>query len=135
MKKYLDSQGTAFLWSKIKNIKLDNTLVYESKTVEDWNNDRDLISQKGTLYIYNNYKVIKDEEDNEIFLPGIKLGDGKAFLIDLPFLNTDPFDEQILDHINNNVIHISIEDRKFWNNKLNLIQPTTESQTLILNRY
>lgn len=135
MKKYLDSQGTAFLWSKIKNIKLDNTLVYESRTVEDWNNDRDLISQKGTLYIYSNYKVIKDEEDNEIFLPGIKLGDGKAFLIDLPFLNTDTLDEQILDHINNNVIHISIEDRKFWNNKLNLIQPTTESQTLILNRY
>lgn len=133
MKKYLDSQGTAFLWSKIKNIKLDNTLVYESKTVEEWNSDRNLISQKGTLYIYSNYKVIKDEDDNEIFLPGIKLGDGKAYLIDLPFLNTDPFDEQILDHINNNVIHVSLEDRRFWNNKLNLVQP--ESQTLILNRY
>ena len=133
MKKYLDSQGTAFLGSKIKNIKLDNTLVYESKTVEEWNSDRNLISQKGTLYIYSNYKVIKDEDDNEIFLPGIKLGDGKAYLIDLPFLNTDPFDEQILDHINNNVIHVSLEDRRFWNNKLNLVQP--ESQTLILNRY
>lgn len=133
MKKYLDSQGTAFLWRKIKNIKLDNTLVYESKTVEEWNSDKNLISQKGTLYIYNNYKVIKDEDDNEIFLPGIKLGDGKAYLIDLPFLNTDPLDEQILDHINNNVIHVSLEDRRFWNNKLNLVQP--ESQTLILNRY
>lgn len=135
MKKYLDSQGTAFLWSKIKNIKLDNTLVYESKTVEEWNSDKDLISQKGTLYIYSNYKIINDEDDNEIFLPGIKLGDGKAFLIDLPFLNTDPFDEQILNHINNNIIHISLQDRKFWNNKLNLIQPTAESQTLILNKY
>ena len=133
MKKYLDSQGTAFLWSKIKNIKLDNTLVYESKTVEEWNNDKDLISQKGTLYIYTNYKVIKDQENNEIFLPGIKLGDGKAYLIDLPFLNTDTFNEQILDHINNKVIHVSLEDRMFWNNKLNLVQP--ESQTLILNRY
>lgn len=133
MKKYLDSQGTAFLWSKIKNIKLDNTLVYESKTVEEWNNDKDLISQKGTLYIYTNYKVIKDQEDNEIFLPGIKLGDGKAYLIDLPFLNTDTFNEQILDHINNKVIHVSLEDRMFWNNKLNLVQP--ESQTLVLNRY
>lgn len=133
MKKYLDSQGTAFLWSKIKNIKLDNTLVYESKTVEEWNSDKDLISQKGTLYIYTNYKIINDQEDNEIFLPGIKLGDGKAYLIDLPFLNTDTFNEQILDHINNKVIHVSLEDRMFWNNKLNLVQP--ESQTLVLNRY
>lgn len=133
MKKYLDSQGTAFLWSKIKNIKLDNTLVYESKTVEEWNNDKDLISQKGTLYIYTNYKIINDQEDNEIFLPGIKLGDGKAYLIDLPFLNTDTFNEQILDHINNKVIHVSLKDRMFWNNKLNLVQP--ESQTLVLNRY
>lgn len=132
MKKYLDSQGTAFLWSKIKNIKLDNTLIYESKTVEEWNSDKDLISQKGILYIYNNYKIINDQEGNEIFLPGIKLGDGKAYLIDLPFLNTDAFNEQILDHINNKIIHVSLDDRRFWNNKLNLVQP--ESQTLILNR-
>lgn len=133
MKKYLDSQGTAFLWSKIKNIKLDNTLIYESKTVEEWNSDKDLISQKGTLYIYSNYKIVNDQEDNEIFLPGIKLGDGKAYLIDLPFLNTDAFNEQILDHINNKIIHVSLDDRRFWNNKLNLVQP--ESQTLVLNRY
>ena len=133
MKKYLNPQGTALLWSKIKNIKTDNILTYESRTVEEWNNDRNLISQKGILYIYSNYKIINDQEDNKIFLPGIKLGDGKAYLIDLPFLNTDTFDEQILDHINNEVIHVSLDDRRFWNNKLNLVQP--ESQTLILNRY
>lgn len=133
MKKYLNPQGTALLWSKIKNIKTDNILTYESRTVEEWNNDRNLISQKGILYIYSNYKIINDQEDNKIFLPGIKLGDGKAYLIDLPFLNTDTFDEQILDHINNEVIHVSLNDRRFWNNKLNLVQP--ESQTLILNRY
>lgn len=133
MKKYLNPQGTALLWSKIKNIKTDNILTYESRTVEEWNNDKNLISQKGILYIYSNYKIINDQEDNKIFLPGIKLGDGKAYLIDLPFLNTDTFDEQILDHINNEVIHVSLDDRRFWNNKLNLVQP--ESQTLILNRY
>lgn len=133
MKKYLNPQGTVLLWSKIKNIKTDNILTYESRTVEEWNNDKNFLSQKGVLYIYTNYKVINIDED-QIFLPGLKIGDGKAYLIDLPFLNTGVLDNEILDHINNNVIHISLEDRNFWNNKLNLsLQPQTE--TLVFNRY
>lgn len=134
MKKYLNSQGTAYLWSKIKNIKPENALVYESKTVEEWNSDISLISQKGTLYIYSDYKMIVDDEDNEIFLPGLKIGDGKAYLIDLPFLNTGALDQQILDHINNNVIHVSLQDRRFWNEKLNY-RLEADEQTLIFNRY
>lgn len=134
MKKYLDPQGTAFLWSKIKNIKPENTLTYESRTVEEWNSDVDFVSQKDTLYIYSNYRVIEDDEDNEIFLPGLKIGDGKAFLIDLPFLNTGTLDQQILDHINDNVIHVSLQDRQFWNRKLNY-HLEDSSQTLVLNRY
>ncbi len=134
MKKYLNSQGTAYLWSKIKNIKPENALIYESKTVEEWNSDISLISQKGTLYIYSDYKMIVDDEDNEIFLPGLKIGDGKAYLIDLPFLNTGALDQQILDHINNNVIHVSLQDRRFWNEKLNY-RLEADEQTLIFNRY
>lgn len=134
MKKYLNSQGTAYLWSKIKNIKPENALIYESKTVEEWNSDISLISQEGTLYIYSDYKMIVDDEGNEIFLPGLKIGDGKAYLVDLPFLNTGALDQQILDHINNNVIHVSLQDRRFWNEKLNY-RLEADEQTLIFNRY
>lgn len=133
MPKYLDSQGIAYLWSKLKNIKSDNTLTFESRTVEEWNAERDLISQENVLYIYSNYRTAQDDHGNDVYLPGLKLGDGKAFLIDLPFLNSGAMDQDILDHINNNVIHVSLADREFWNNKLNLVQPETE--TLILNRY
>lgn len=134
MKKYLNPQGTALLWSRIKNLKLENTLIYESKTVEEWNNDKNLISQKGTLYIYTDYKILKDDDDNDIYIPGLKLGDGKAYLIDLPFLNNGVLEEEFLDHINNNIIHVSLADREFWNNKLNL-SLQSETETLILNRY
>ena len=134
MKKYLNPQGTAYLWSKIKNIKPENALIYESKTTEEWNSDISLISQKGTLYIYSDYKMIEDEEGNEIFLPGLKMGDGKAYLVDLPFLNTGSSDQQFLDHINNQVIHVSLQDRRFWDEKLNC-RLEADVQTLIFNRY
>jgi len=44
-----------------------------------------------------------------------------TYLIDMPFVNsTDSGIEQlVLDHINNNVIHINATERNFWNNKLN----------------
>jgi len=39
------------------------------------------------MYIYSDYKVV-EKDGEEIYLPGIKIGDGKAFLIDIPFLNS-----------------------------------------------
>ena len=59
-----------------------------------------------------------------------------SYLIDMPFVNsTDSGIEQlILDHINNNVIHISAAERNFWNNKLNY-SFNEQSQNLTLNRF
>lgn len=138
MPKYLDPQGVSYLWSKIQNISKDK-LIYYSKTKEQWNINPQLLSKKDVLYIYTNYKKIKKQgEQDQIIIPGLKIGDGTTYLIDLPFINDtaggSEIEQMILDHINNNVIHISAEERNFWNNKLNLLlQP--ETQTLILNRY
>lgn len=136
MPKYLDSDGVAYLWRKIKN-NLNNKIIYYSKTKSEWNSDRDFISQKNVFYIYSDYKSI-ERDGEQILIPGLKIGDGTTYLIDLPFVNDtskgSEFEQLILDHINNKVIHISAEERNFWNNKLNLLlQPDT--QTLVLNRY
>ena len=63
---------------------------------------------------------------------GLKIGDGKAYVIDLPFLNDTSgidFDQ----HINNTTIHITNEEREFWNNKINC-RDTVISETLFLTR-
>lgn len=131
MPKYLDPSGVAFLWGKLKN-NLNDKLTYYSKKKEQWDADFETISEKGVLYIYSDYKTLQ-KDGKQILLPGIKIGDGTSYLIDIPFLNNSnpELEEMILDHINNNAIHISAQERDFWNNKLNY---SLDKQILILNR-
>ena len=131
MPKYLDPEGVSYLWSKIKNLSKKN-LVYYSNSTYDWNKNPLLISEKNVLYIYTDYKRIRDGNE-EILIPGLKVGDGSAYLIDLPFLNSAAMEQDFIDHINNKVIHVSPYDREFWNNKLNLDLELQE-ENLILNR-
>lgn len=132
MPKYLDPEGISYLWSKIKHIE-NNKLIYYSNSKENWDLNPNFLSEKNVLYIYTNYAIV-NKNDKEIAIPGLKIGDGKSYLIDLPFVNdSSNFNEILIDHINNNVIHISAADRLFWNNKLNLTLREQE-QNLILNR-
>lgn len=129
-KKYLDPLGVSRLWREIKDITKHH-LVYYSKTTQEWNEDIHLLSQKDVLYIYVDYKTIQ-QNGEEIVLPGLKIGDGTSYLIDLPFLNkTSNIEDQMINHINNNTIHVTLQDRIFWNNKINL---ELEDENLILNR-
>lgn len=135
MPKYLDPTGVALLWSKIKQITKNN-LVYYSNTTKEWNKDISFISEKNVLYIYTDYKTIT-KDDKQFYIPGLKVGDGKAYLIDLPFLNSgggedvEKLQQELIDHINNATIHITASEREFWNNKLNL---QLQNENLILNR-
>lgn len=79
-------------------------------TVEYWNSNPLLIAKDKAIYVYTNY----DEFEGQA-IPGIKVGDGKAYLIDIPFIsgNKDAFE----DHIRNSTIHVTQEEKDFWNNK------------------
>lgn len=129
MPKYLDRQGVAFLWSKITNID-KNKLNFYSDTVEGWKSKIHYVAEQNTMYIYIDYKK---NEDQDFYIPGIKLGDGKTYLIDLPFLNNinSDIDKQILQHVKNKDIHITSQQRLFWNNKLNL---KMDNENLVFNR-
>lgn len=134
MPKYLDPQGVSYLWSKIQNISKDK-LIYYSKTKEQWNINPQLLSKKDILYIYTNYKKIRKQgEQDQIIIPGLKVGDGKSYLIDLPFINNtsnSDFENILLQHINNKTIHVTQEEKIFWSNKLNLF---LQEENLVLNR-
>lgn len=74
-----------------------------------WNSQPQLVSQVGCIYIYSDYQ--QDQEGNDI--PGIKVGDGNAYLIDLPF-SSKLMDEHMLDTVK----HITSAERTSWNNKV-----------------
>lgn len=61
-------------------------------TTEYWNSNPMLIAKDGAIYIYTDY----DEFEGQA-IPGIKVGDGKAYLIDIPFIsgNKDAFEDHI----------------------------------------
>lgn len=83
-----------------------------------WNSQPQLISRKGYIYIYSDYR--QNEQGQNI--AGFKVGDGSAYLIDMPFT-----EESLYEHIDNTVIHITQEEREFWNNKVRcFIDPLNE---------
>lgn len=110
MPRYLDPNGLSQYDALIKQYIIDTEIdkvLYDNTA--SWNSQAQLVSQQGYIYIYSDYK--QDGEGNNI--PGIKVGDGNAYLIDLPF-STKLIDE----HIANAVIHITQAERDFWNNKV-----------------
>lgn len=80
-------------------------------TTSDWNTQRDLIGKRGEIYVYSDY-IDKDGKQ----IPGIKIGDGKAYLIDSPFIAGN--NEELLSHLQNKDIHVTSDEKDFWNNKV-----------------
>ena len=81
------------------------------------------VPEQGKIIIYS---------DKYNGVPAIKIGDGTTFLVDLPFI-TDILSQQLQEHITNTTIHVSSEEKAFWNNKLNL-EDVVQEETLRLNR-
>lgn len=63
----------------------------------------------------NQILIIEDyEEDGEgNYVPAIKIGDGVTTISNLPIIG-EYDSKKLLDHISNNIIHVTEEDRKSW---------------------
>lgn len=103
-------------------------------TVDNWNANRSFIPLRGEIIVYTDYGKVYDELGNEVNIPWVKIGDGNAYLIDLPFVGDD-VRFQILhalrNHTDDTEVHITQQEREFWNNKLNC---KVSDGVLILNR-
>lgn len=96
-----------------------------SDTVAGWNAQASLIAEKNVLYVYTDYRQI--EEDGELKnVPGLKVGDGKAYLIDIPF--TDAFMAQ---HMSDGSIHVTLAEKEFWNNKVRCFVDVYDDSNLV----
>ena len=104
-------------------------------TTANWNAHRDFVPMSGEIIVYTDYGSTFDEQGNTVNVPGIKIGDGNAYCIDLPFITDGAQQQSILDelrrHEANTAIHTSEEEKDFWDAKLNC---DIEGETLMLTR-
>ena len=87
-------------------------------TTANWNTRTSYVPQANDIIIYTDKDEI--EKDGEtVSVPGIKMGDGNAYVVDLPFV-TDALQQTLMAHINDTDIHVTNSEKAFWSNKLNL---------------
>jgi len=76
-----------------------NTAQIEYDTTAGWAAKRNLRSKEKVIYVYTDYET--DADGNNI--PAFKIGDGSAYVADLPFVS-----------------HVTQEEKNFWNNKVSV---------------
>lgn len=101
-----------------------------SNTVEGWNSQRNLVSKKDMVYVYTDYRQETDGEGKTRNIPGVKIGDGKAYLIDLPFT-----DAMLVQHMSDMSMHVSAEDRAFWNSKVRAYTAGEDNGNLVFTQF
>ena len=80
-------------------------------TEANWNDQTNLVSEEGAIYIYT-YGTGEDIKFK------IKIGDGNAYLIDMPFVVDQP---------------VSVLDKEFWNNKVSAYISLLNEEELVLS--
>lgn len=105
---------------------IDSTAIhYDTKT--NWDRQTYLIAEKGHLYIYKDAETAYID-GKKVLYPGIKIGDGSSYLIDMPFALLGRDHQRLIDHIHDYTIHVGSVDRVNWNDKVSVsvIQDTEE---------
>lgn len=112
--------------------KLDS-LNINYNTTDYWNKQIGYVPAKGEIIVYSDYKT-KQINGHNVYIPGVKIGSGNGYVQDLMFLDDD-LSEDLMNHINDNIRHITAQERSRWNNKLNVTdaQEVVE-ENLIFNR-
>lgn len=103
-------------------------------TTANWNANPTFVPLDGEVIIYTDYQVRTDQYGNVITIPAVKIGDGRTYGVDLPFVGDD-IRAVILAHIDDSSVHTNALEKTFWNNKLN-VNDTQEviENVLIFNR-
>lgn len=95
-----------------KNTWNSKCKVSEGNTVY-WNEtNKTYIPEKNEIIIYIDYFV-----DERGLVPNIKIGDGLAYVVDLPFVAQN-IAEELNSHMLDGEIHVSAADRLKWDNKV-----------------
>lgn len=100
-------------------------------TTEEWNSNPFLKLEKGIVAVYSD--GYSDENGN--YIPAIKISDGKAYLIDQPFITKryDDLLESFNSHVANTAIHLTAAEKEFLTSSA--IGCDYKQEVLIFNTY
>ena len=121
---------------------MDARIQLKRDTTQHWNEARGFIPLKGEVIVYTDYDSYEKEINGRnriVAIPGIKIGDGNAYVQDLPFVDEELRDT-LMEHINNMDLHVTLGEKTFWNNKINVddayeaVHDELIDEMLILNR-
>ena len=101
---------------------IDSRIKLKRDTTSNWNRARGFIPLQGELIIYDDYQTTTKEINGRtetFYVAGVKIGDGRAYVQDLPFVDEE-LRSKVMAHINNPNVHVSSQERIVWNNKLNV---------------
>ncbi len=98
-------------------------------TKAEWAKKTSLVSKQREIYVYTDYQTQIDDFGDVVYIPGIKIGDGNAYVVDLPFINGDyeALKGNLYNHITNSSIHVTQSEKDFWNSKYSA---TVDGETL-----
>lgn len=102
-------------------------------TTAQWRARPSFIPEDGQVIVYTDFRKKVEADGTEKNVAGFKIGDGKTYGIDLPFLNESAaaqIEEELRAHTSNQKIHVSSSDRTKWDGKLN---STISGETLVLS--
>lgn len=115
---YIDTTNSViYYWDGIEYKELsgsgggDSGKIY-AKTTAEWAQAIDVQSQYGAIYIYTDYR----QEDN-VNIPAMKIGDGMAYVVDLPFFSTG----------------VTEKDRERWDNKVTAFISPLDPENVIFS--
>lgn len=106
-----------------KTITLKAEIRVRRDSTENWNKTPTYRPARGEIVIYEDYGNYQNSQGETVLVPGMKIGNGNAYLVDMPFVGECDrvmIMRELDSHRNNSEIHITQEERAFWNNKLNL---------------
>lgn len=105
---------------------VNTRLKIKHDTTENWNNAIGFIPLPGELIVYDDYetKTYQVEEYGEMVtktvnIPNVKVGTGNAYVQDLAFIGDD-IREIVMQHIRDYDVHVTLQEKLFWNNKVNI---------------
>lgn len=90
---------------------------YDTKA--NWDRQTFLIAERGHIYIYKDAEITYINGRRVVY-PGIKIGDGSSYLIDMSYSLVGSDHEKLTAHIQNSAIHVGTGDRMNWNDKVSV---------------
>lgn len=121
------------LLSTIDKLKIDTLQETLYATTSYWDSCRGFIPNRGQLIVYSDHRTFT-EGGRTISVPGVKVGSGNAYVQDLAFID-EAVGRDLLTHIRDNNVHVTPEERAFWNSKLNVTDAQeVVGEILVFNR-